>query len=57
MGVPDSRPVGDFLPAISIKAKNLAAEMAGLNVQSKDLKGQNKLEKNILTITLLSGIC
>jgi len=45
MGVPVSRPVADFLPTISIKAKDLAAEMTGLNVQNKDLKGQNKIEK------------
>ncbi len=45
MGVPDSRPVADFLPTISIKAKDLAAEMTGLNVQTKDLKGQPKIEK------------
>lgn len=45
MGIPDSRPVADFLPTISIKAKDLAAEMTGLNVQSKDLKGQSKIEK------------
>ena len=45
MGVPDSRPVADFLPTISIKAKDLAAEMTGLNVQSKDLKGQSKIER------------
>ena len=45
MGVPESRPVADFLPTISIKAKDLAAEMTGLNVQSKDLKGQDKIEK------------
>ncbi len=45
MGVSDSRPVADFLPTISIKAKDLAAEMTGLNVQSKDLKGQTKIEK------------
>lgn len=45
MGVPDSRPVADFLPTISIKAKDLAAEMTGLNVQSKDLKGQSKIEE------------
>lgn len=44
MGVPDSRPVADFLPTISIKAKDLAAEMTGLNVQSKDLQGQSKIE-------------
>lgn len=45
MGVPDSRPVADFLPTISINAKDLAAEMTGLNVQTKDLKGQPKIEK------------
>ncbi len=45
MGVPVTRPVADFLPTISIKAKDLAAEMTGLNVQSKDLKGQAKIEK------------
>lgn len=44
MGVPDNRPVADFLPTITIKAKDLAAEMTGLNVQSKDLKGQSRIE-------------
>lgn len=45
LGIPDSRPIADFLPTISIKAKDLAAEMTGLNVQSKDLKGQSIIEK------------
>lgn len=45
MGVPDNRPIADFLPTISIKAKDLAAEMTGLNVQSKDLTGQSPIEK------------
>lgn len=45
MGVPDSRPVADFLPTISIKAKDLPAEMTGLNVQANDLKGHGKIEK------------
>jgi DNA-damage-inducible protein D len=45
MGVPESRPVADFLPTISIKAKDLVAEMTSLNVQTKDLKGQNPIEK------------
>ena len=45
MGVPDNRPVADFLPTISIKAKDLAAEMTGLNVQNKHLTGQSKIEK------------
>ncbi|HNX56413.1 MAG TPA: DNA damage-inducible protein D, partial [Prolixibacteraceae bacterium] len=45
LGVPESRPIADFLPTIGIKAKDLAAEMTGLNVQNKDLKGQTKIER------------
>ena len=45
MGMPENRPLADFLPTISIKAKDLAAEMTGLNVQSKDLNGHNPIEK------------
>ena len=44
LGVPDSRPVADFLPTISIKAKDLAAEMTSVNVQAKDLQGVNPIE-------------
>lgn len=44
LGVPDSCPIADFLPTIGIKAKDLAAEMTGLNVQNKDLKGQTNIE-------------
>jgi len=44
MGVPEGRPVADFLPTISIKAKDLAAEMTGLKVQVKDLHGQLPIE-------------
>jgi DNA-damage-inducible protein D len=43
MNVPESRPVADFLPTVSIKAKDLAAEMTSVNVQSKDLKGVNPI--------------
>lgn len=44
MGIPANRPIADFLPIISIKAKDLAAEMTSLNVVSKDLYGQNPIE-------------
>jgi DNA-damage-inducible protein D len=40
MKVPASRPLADFLPTISIKAKDFAAEMTSVNVQTKDLKGE-----------------
>ena len=42
---PDSRPLADFLPTISIKAKDLAAEMTSVNVQTKDLYGQTPIER------------
>ena len=45
MGVPENRPVADFLPTIGIKAKDLIAEMTGVNVQTKNLRGQNPIEK------------
>lgn len=45
LGIPENRPVADFLPTISIKAKDLAAEMTSLNVQTRDLKGQDPIEK------------
>ncbi|MBR3519823.1 MAG: DNA damage-inducible protein D [Paludibacteraceae bacterium] len=40
MGVPSTRPLADFLPTISIKAKDFAAEMTSVNVQTKDLQGE-----------------
>jgi DNA-damage-inducible protein D len=45
LGIPDSRPLADFLPTISIKAKDFAAEMTSVNVQSKNLEGQDPIEK------------
>lgn len=45
MGVPGNRPVADFLPTISIKAKDFAAEMTNVNVQSKDLHGESSITK------------
>ncbi|MDR1610405.1 MAG: DNA damage-inducible protein D [Candidatus Symbiothrix sp.] len=44
LGMPESRPVADFLPTISIKAKDLAAEMTSVNVQTKDLRGLDPIE-------------
>lgn len=45
MGVPASRPLADFLPTISIKAKDFAAEMTSVNVQAKDLQGEMQITK------------
>lgn len=43
MGVPQTRPLADFLPTISIKAKDFAAEMTSVNVLSKDLQGEDSI--------------
>ena len=43
--VPASRPLADFLPTVSIKAKDLAAEMTSVKTQTKNLFGQKKIEK------------
>ena len=45
IGVPENRPVADFLPTISIKAKDFAAEMTSVNVQSKNLIDTPMMEK------------
>ena len=44
IGAPHSRPLVDFLPTISIKAKDFAAEMTSINVQQKDLYEQSSIE-------------
>ena len=43
MGMPQNRPLADFLPTISIKAKDFAAEMTSVNVQTKDLQGETSI--------------
>lgn len=45
LGAPDNRPVADFLSTLGIKAKDFAAEMTSVNVQHKDLSGQNTIER------------
>ena len=45
LGMPQSRPLADFLPTISIKAKDFAAEMTSVNVQAKDLHGEASITR------------
>ena len=40
LGVSDNRPLADFLPTLTIAAKNLATEMTNYNVEEKDLQGE-----------------
>lgn len=44
LGVPDNRPLADFLPTITIKAKDLATEITNFNVKKNDnLQGENAI--------------
>lgn len=45
LGVPASRPLADFLPTLSIKAKDFATELTSHNVTDKDLKGEQQITK------------
>jgi DNA-damage-inducible protein D len=40
LNVPDGRPLADFLPTLTIKAKDFATELTSHNVVEKDLKGE-----------------
>ena len=43
LGVKDNRPLADFLPTLTIAAKNLATEMTNYNVEEKDLQGEKEI--------------
>ena len=43
LGVKPGRPLADFLPTLTIAAKNLATEMTNHNVGEKDLRGENPI--------------
>lgn len=43
MKIPANRPLADFLPTISIKAKDFAAELTSVNVQTKDLQSETMI--------------
>jgi DNA-damage-inducible protein D len=43
LGVKSTRPLADFLPTLTIAAKNLATEMTNYNVEEKDLFGESSI--------------
>ena len=45
LGVKDNRPLADFLPTLTIAAKNLVTEMTNYNVESNDLYGENDITR------------
>jgi len=57
--VPETRPLADFLPTITIKAKDLAAEITNFNLNKNDLHGEENITsehvKNNLDVRDLLG--
>lgn len=43
LGVPESRPLADFLPTVTITAKNLATEITNHNVRANNLNGEKPI--------------
>jgi DNA-damage-inducible protein D len=59
LSVKDNRPLADFLPTLTIAAKNLATEITNYNVEEKDLQGEPKITtehiQNNLTVRQMLG--
>src|SRR5574344_408202 len=43
LGISSNRPLADFLPTLTIAAKNLATEMTNYNVETKNLYGESSI--------------
>lgn len=63
LGIPANRPLADFLPTVTIAAKNLAAEITNHNVRQQDLYGEPNItqehvtnNKNVRQLLNKSGI-
>ena len=41
--IPENRPLADFLPAVTITAKNLATEITNYTVANEDLHGEDPI--------------
>ncbi len=63
LGIPDNRPLADFLPTITIKAKDFANELTNVNIRKADLKTESaitnehvKNNEDVRGLLLKSGI-
>lgn len=63
LGVPDSRPLADFLPTITIKAKDFANEITNVNIRKEELNTEAEIaqehvknNKGVRALLLKSGI-
>jgi len=50
LGIPNKRPLADFLPTITIKAKDLAAEISNFNIKKKNFSGESKIKTDQVVI-------
>ncbi|MDP4162385.1 MAG: DNA damage-inducible protein D [Bacillota bacterium] len=59
LGIDDKRPLADFLPTITISAKQFATEITNFNVKKKDMKGETRITeehvKNNLDVRSILG--
>ncbi|MBW6452016.1 MAG: DNA damage-inducible protein D [DPANN group archaeon] len=63
LNIPQNKPVADFLPTVTIAAKNFATEITNFNVKKEDLQGESKItnehiknNKRIRTVLLEDDI-
>ena len=63
LGIPENRPLADFLPTITIKAKDLAAEITNFNIRKNNPRGEDpiagehvKNNKDVRDLLAKSGI-
>jgi len=45
MNIPDNRPMADFIPTVTISAKNFATEITNFNVNKNNLQGEADITK------------
>ena len=43
LSIPKNRPLADFLPTITITAKNIATEITNFSVKKDDIQGEEKI--------------
>ena len=63
LGAPENRPLADFLPLITIKAKDFANEITNYNINKEDLKSEKQItdehvknNKDVRSVLMKRGI-
>ncbi|HEL2475667.1 TPA: DNA damage-inducible protein D [Streptococcus suis] len=57
LGVKNNRPLADFLPTLTIAAKNLATEMTNYNVEENNLHGEKSItDEHVLNNTTIRNM-